>query len=165
VDWLPFFLHPEYPQEGMPRASLEQRYGRGVQGHTQQVIEAAGWTFNPPPVLPNTRHALEVTELARDLGRHEPVHTRLMHAYWSEAKDIGDDSILLDLVAEAELDRDEAEAAIAEGRYGERVDASTAEAQRQGIHAIPAFVLGERLLLLGAQPEAIFEQAVAQLSR
>jgi predicted DsbA family dithiol-disulfide isomerase len=164
VDWLPFFLHPEYPREGIPRTSLEQRYGRGVHEHTQRVIEAAGLIFNPPPVLPNTRHALEVTELARDRGRHEPVHTRLMHAYWSEAKDIGDDSILLDLVAEAELDRDEAEAAIAEGRYGERVDASTAEAQRHGVHAIPAFVLGDRLLLLGAQPEAIFEQAVAQLS-
>jgi predicted DsbA family dithiol-disulfide isomerase len=164
VDWLPFFLHPEYPQEGIPRTSLEQRYGAGVHEHTQRVIEAAGLTFNPPPVLPNTRHALEVTELARDRGRHEPVHTRLMHAYWSEAKDIGDDSILLDLVAEAELDREEAEAAIADGRYGERVDASTAEAQRHGVHAIPAFVLGDRLLLLGAQPEAIFEQAVAQLS-
>jgi predicted DsbA family dithiol-disulfide isomerase len=108
-------------------------------------------------------HALEVTELARDEGLHEPVHTRLMHAYWSERADLGDDTVLLDLVAEVGLDRAEAGAVIAEHRYAARVAASTQEAQRHGIYAIPAFVLGGRLLLLGAQPEEVFERAVAEL--
>ena len=149
----------------MPRAELERRYGPGVHGHTQRVIEAAGLTFNPPATMPNTLHALQVTELARDRDLHEPVHTRLMHAYWSEGADLGDDEVLLDLVAEAGLDRAEAEAAIAEGRYSDRVAASTQEATRHGIHAIPAFVLGGRLLVMGAQPEDVFAQAVAQLGR
>jgi predicted DsbA family dithiol-disulfide isomerase len=163
VEWLPFSLHPEYPPEGIPRSSLEQRYGPGVHGHTQQVIEAAGLTFNPPDTLANTRHALEVTELARDRGLHEAVHTRLMHAFWSEARDIGDDGVLLELVDEAGLDPDEAREAIADGRYAERVEASTQAANRQGVYAIPAFVLGGRLLVLGAQPEGLFERAVEQL--
>ena len=149
----------------MPRAELERRYGPGVHGHTQRVIEAAGLTFNPPATMPNTLHALQVTELARDRDLHEPVHTRLMHAYWSEGADLGDDEVLLDLVAEAGLDRAEAEAAIAEGRYSDRVAASTQEATRHGIHAIPAFVLGGRLLVMGAQPEDVFAQAVEQLGR
>lgn len=149
----------------MPRAELERRYGPGVHGHTQRVIEAAGLTFNPPATMPNTLHALQVTELARDRDLHEPVHTRLMHAYWSEGADLGDDEVLLDLVAEAGLDRAEAEAVIAEGRYSDRVAASTQEATRHGIHAIPAFVLGGRLLVMGAQPEDVFAQAVEQLGR
>jgi predicted DsbA family dithiol-disulfide isomerase len=86
-----------------------------------------------------------------------------MQAYWSEAADIGDEEVLLDLVAESGLDRGEAKAALAERRYAARVDASTGEAQRHGIHAIPAFVLGDRLLLLGAHPHEVFERAVAQL--
>ncbi len=106
-----------------------------------------------------------MTELARDRGLHEPVHTRLMHAYWSERADLGDDEVLLGLVAEAGLDRADAEAVIAEGRYSDRVAASTQEANRHGIHAIPAFVLGGRLLVLGAQPEDVFAQAVEQLGR
>ncbi len=163
MDWLPFFLHPEYPEEGLPRADLERRYGPGVHGHTERMIEAAGLTYNPPDVLPNTLHALQLTELARDVGLHEPVHTRLMHAYWSEAADLGDDAVLLDLVGEAGLDRAEAEAVIAEGRYADRIADSTQEANRHGINAIPAFVLDRRLLVLGAQPEERFEQAVAQL--
>jgi predicted DsbA family dithiol-disulfide isomerase len=163
VEWLPFYLHPEYPPEGIPRKSLEKRYGPGVHGHTQRAIEASGLEFNPPGILPNTRHALEVTELARDRGLHEDVHTRLMHAFWSEARDIGDDDVLLELVAEAGLDPSEAREAIGDGRYTGRVEASTQAANRQGIYAIPAFVLGGRLLVLGAQPEESFERAVEQL--
>jgi predicted DsbA family dithiol-disulfide isomerase len=120
-------------------------------------------TYGPSPKLPNTLHALQVTELARDRDLHEPVHTRLMHAYWSEGADLGDDEVLLDLVAGVGLERSEAAETIAEGRYSERVTASTQEANRIGINAIPAFVLGRRLLVLGAQPEELFVQAVAQL--
>jgi predicted DsbA family dithiol-disulfide isomerase len=105
-----------------------------------------------------------VTELARDRGLHDPVHTRLMHAYWSEARDLTDDETLLDLVAEAGLDRDEASTVLAEGPYTDRIAASTQEANRLGIHGIPAFILGGRLVVMGAQPEELFEQAVAQLA-
>jgi predicted DsbA family dithiol-disulfide isomerase len=86
-----------------------------------------------------------------------------MHAYWSEGRDLGDDEALLDLVAEAGLDREEAADVIAERRYADRVVASTQDANRLGINAIPAFVLDRRLLVLGAQPEDAFERAVAQL--
>jgi predicted DsbA family dithiol-disulfide isomerase len=120
-------------------------------------------TYGPSPKLPNTLHALQVTELARDRDLHEPVHTRLMHAYWSEGADLGDDEVLLDLVAGVGLERSEVAETIAEGRYSERVTASTQEANRIGINAIPAFVLGRRLLVLGAQPEELFVQAVGQL--
>jgi predicted DsbA family dithiol-disulfide isomerase len=126
-------------------------------------VEAAGLTFDPSPTLPNTLHALQVTELARDRDLHEPVHRRLMHAYWSERADLGDDDVLLDLVSEAGLDREAAGAVIAEGDYADRVVASTQEANRLGINAIPAFVLDRRLLVLGAQPEEAFERAVTHL--
>jgi predicted DsbA family dithiol-disulfide isomerase len=121
-------------------------------------------TFNPSPSMPNTLHSLEVTELARDAGLHEAVHTRLMHAYWSEGRNLGDDETLLDLVAEAGLDRDEAATVIADNRYSDRIAASTQEANRLGIYAIPAFILGGKLVVMGAQPEELFEQAVEQLA-
>jgi predicted DsbA family dithiol-disulfide isomerase len=104
-----------------------------------------------------------VSELARDNGLHEAVHDRLMRAYWSEAANIGDEDVLLGLVAEEGLERGEAEAALEEHRYSDRIDASTRQAQLHGIHAIPAFVLDNRLLVLGAQPHELFERAVDQL--
>ena len=164
IEWLPFDLHPEYPPEGIPREELHRRYPEDVHERTRQMVEASGLGYNPPPdVVPNSRQALELTELAREKGLHEVVHTRLMHAYWSEGRNIGDTETLLGLVAEAGLDREEAEGALADRRYAARVDASTAEAQQAGIHAIPAFVLDGRLLLLGAQPHEIFERALEQV--
>ncbi|HEX5467648.1 MAG TPA: DsbA family protein [Gaiellaceae bacterium] len=165
VDWLPFDLHPEYPPEGIPRDELRRRYPEDVNERTRQMVEGSGMPYNPPPeVVPRSRKALEVTELARELGLHEQVHARLMRAYWAEGQNIGDEEVLLGLVAEAGVDRDEAAAALADGSYAARVDASTAEAQRNGINAIPAFVLGKRLLLLGAQPHEVFERALEQLA-
>ena len=163
MEWLPFDLHPEYPPEGIPRASLAERYGPAIHERTRAAVEAAGLRFGPPDVIANSRPALEVTELARDRGLHEPVHTRLMHAYWSEGANIGDKEVLLGLVAEVGLDRDEAEAALADGRYAERVLESTRRANFHGINGIPAFVLDNRLLVLGAHPHEVFEQAFAQL--
>ena len=128
------------------------------------MIEACGFTYNPPPdVVPNSRAALEVTELARNEGRHEAVHTRLMDAYWAEARNIGDPETLLDLVGEAGVDRSEAAGALADGRYRARIAQATREANMVGINAIPAFVLDRRLIVLGAQPLAVLRRAFAQL--
>ena len=165
VEWLPFDLHPEYPPEGIPRTDLERRYGPGVHEHTRRVIESAGLTYDPPPTIPNSRKALAVSELARDRGVHEAVHERLMRAYWSEGRDIGDEDVLLDLVEEAGLDPEEARAAMTDDAYVERVLASTREANMHGINAIPAFVLDRRLLVLGAHPHEAFEQAFEVLER
>ena len=43
----------------------------------------------------------QLTELARELGRHEAVHDRIMDAYWSEAQDIGNVGVLRGLAARA----------------------------------------------------------------
>ena len=165
VEWIPFDLHPEYPPEGIPRSDLEKRYGPSIHERTRAAVEAAGLTFDPPDRIPNSRLALAVTELARDRGLHEPVHARLMHAYWSEARDIGDRETLLDLVAEAGVDRAEAAAALDDESYVERVLESTRRAHAHGVNAVPAFVFGDRLLVLGAQPHEVFEGAVELLQR
>ena len=47
--------------------------------------------------------------------------------------------------------------------YLERVLASTAQAHTIGVTGVPAFVLDRRLLVLGAQPRELFEQAFEQL--
>jgi predicted DsbA family dithiol-disulfide isomerase len=162
--WLPFDLHPEYPPEGIPRAQLHARYGERVHDHVRAMFEREGLTYAPPPdVVPNTMDALRLTELARDRGLHEPMHDRLMDAYWKESQNIGDDDVLRALAAEVGLERDDADRVVASDEYRDRVLASTAQAQSIGINGIPAFLLDERLLVLGAQPREVFERAFAQL--
>ena len=164
MTWLPFDLHPEYPPDGIPREQLHARYGDAFHERLKRSFEAAGLVYNPPPdVVPNTMRALSVTELARDRGLHRPVHDRLMHAYWEEARNIGDPEVLREVAVEVGLAENEVAAAIEDGALADRVRASTAEAQSLGVTGVPAFVLDNRLLVLGAQPQDVFEQALAQL--
>jgi predicted DsbA family dithiol-disulfide isomerase len=130
------------------------------------MFEREGLVYAPPPdVVPNTMDALRVTELARDRGLHEPLHDRLMDAYWEESQNIGDDAILRALAVEAGLEREEVDRVLGSDEYRDRVLASTAQAQGIGINGIPAFLLDEQLLVLGAQPREVFERAFAQLER
>ena len=125
---------------------------------------ARGLVYNPnPDVVPNSRRALQLTELARDLGRHEAAHDRLMDAYWAEAQDIGDVAVLRTLAAQLELPQADVDRLFAEDLHAGRIAASTREAVSIGANAVPAFVLDRRLLVLGAQPEDVFEQAFARL--
>ena len=86
-----------------------------------------------------------------------------MHAYWEEARNIGDAEVLREVAVDVGLAEAEVAAAIDDGGLADRVRASTAQAQSIGVTGVPAFVLGNRLLVLGAQPRGVFEQALAQL--
>jgi predicted DsbA family dithiol-disulfide isomerase len=167
VTWLPFDLHPEYPPEGIALEELHRRYGIGVgkEDPLHGRFAAAGLEYNRPEIVPNTRLALRLTELARERGMHEPFHDRLMDAYWAEATNIGDREALQRLAAEVGLDAQEVEQVIADpSAYLETVEGSTAQAQSFGINAIPAFVLDRQLIVLGAQPLEVFHRAFEQLA-
>ena len=166
VTWLPFDLHPEYPPEGLPRERLLARYGPGMTDRVRVFFESRGLAYNPnPDVVPNSLRAQQLTELGRELGRHAAVHDRLMDAYWSEAQDIGDPDVLRRLARELELPEAGVEEVLAGDRYRDRIEGSTRQAASIGANAVPAFLLDRRLLVLGAQPTEVFEQAFTQLEQ
>ena len=167
VAWLPYFLHPEYPPEGISLADLHRRYGigSGDRDPLRRRFEAAGLEYNRPEVVPNTLLALRVSELARDHELHEPFHNRLMDAYWAEGVNVGDPDELRRLAGDVGLDAADVERVIGDpAAYLELVLETTREAQSLGIRGIPAFVLDKRLLMTGAQPLEVFRQAFADLA-
>jgi len=164
VTWLPFDLHPEYPPDGIPREQLHARYGEGFHDRLRARFAEEGLAYDPPTeIVPNTMRALRVTELARERGLHAAVHDRLMDAYWAEARNIGDPAELRTLAIEAGLDGAEVDEVLAGDAYRDRVLALTAQAVSIGITGVPGFLLEQRLLVLGAQPREVFEQAFEQL--
>ena len=161
--WLPFDLHPEYPPEGISLADLHRRYGFGDQDPLRERFAAAGLEYNRPEIVPNTKLALRMTELARERGLHEPFHDRLMDAYWSEATNIGEPDELRRLAAAVGLDTDDVEQVVADPvTYLAAVEGSTQQAHSVGINAVPAFVLDWRVLVLGAQPLEVFRRAFSE---
>jgi predicted DsbA family dithiol-disulfide isomerase len=147
-------------------ADLHRRYGIGT--GSDDPLHArfadASLEYNRPEIVPNTRLALRLTELARERGLHERFHDRLMDAYWSEATDIGNSDELRRLAAEVGLEANDVDRVLDDpSAYLDVVEASTQQAQSIGINAIPAFLLDRRLIVLGAQPFEVFRRAFAEL--
>ena len=128
------------------------------------MFRASGLEYAPPPeVVSNSFAALRLAELGRDLARHRELHDRLMDAYWAGSRDIGDRDVLRQVADEVELPSDDVERVLAGDDYAERVRASTSQAVSIGVTGVPGFLLGRRLLLLGAQPREVFEEALERL--
>lgn len=165
VEWFPYHLHPEYPPEGILRATLVEHYGDHFAAAVQSMAAEAGLPFNPHPErVPNTRTALELTEWARAQSpeAHERLHDRLMDAYWLEGRDITGWDELGPCVADIGLDPGAARAAVISGAFAEPVDVWTRWAQSHGISAVPAFVFDQRVLVSGAVPNDVLQRAAHQ---
>ncbi len=113
--------------------------------------------------VPNSRRAQQVTELARDRGRHDELHHRLMDAYWHRTRDIGDPAVLRQEAAAAGLDAGEVEEVLAGDRYVERLEAGTRGLHEIGGGGVPAWVIDDRVLVPGAQPHEVFERVIKRL--
>ena len=87
-------------------------------------------------------------------SRQRALKKALLRAYFTEGRDIADATVLADLAAEAELDRQEAEEVLATDAEAATVRAEEAAAHREGIAAVPTFVVEGEWMLQGAlEPE------------
>ncbi len=161
LDWRGFELHPSTPPggvslsrlfPGVPLPALHERTRRF--GARFGVAD-----FSPPDFLRNTRRALAVAELARDLDRLEPFRAAAFEAHWRRGKNLEDDGDLGEVAVAAGLPREAALAAADAPAMLARVDAKQAEARAAGVTGIPTFVIaGEEVV--GCQPyEALADAA------
>lgn len=142
---------------------MEGRYREGFFDHVRRMIEAAGFKYDPPSIIPNSMRSLELAELARDTGRFNEVHKRLFEAYWSRSLDIGNLEVLREIGAEAGIPPDEIEEAIEDGRYRERIYSTSGVAQELGFGGVPAWLIDDKLAVSGAQPHEVFQKGMSRL--
>jgi predicted DsbA family dithiol-disulfide isomerase len=91
------------------------------------------------------------------------MHHELLKTYWDEGRDVSDLSVLRDVAARAGVDVAGMESAIKANRFGDYLDARRAEAEELGINGIPAHVIADRYLVMGAQPYDLFERVMAKV--
>ena len=161
---MPFELHPEIPPEGRPRDEvLPAAYMAKAQEGVNRLATSVGLQLKLHERLINSRPALQAAEFARGQGRFEPMHRELMKAYWDEGLDVSDMVVLREVATRAGVDVAGMEAAIEENRFGDYLDARRHEAEELGINGIPAHVIADKYLVMGAQPYDLFERVMAKL--
>ena len=163
LDWQPFELRPDAPDEGWAVPAHIRAKMAAPDNPLRARARRLGLTLVEREWIPSSRRAHECTEMARAAGRLEPFHAALLRAYWSEGKDLHDWAVLEAAAASAGVDAAAMRAAVEAGTWRRAVDERVASAHAAGIHAVPTFVLDDRLVVQGAQTLEVFRRALGQL--
>ena len=173
VQWHPFELNPDMPPEGEDAAEhVMRKYGitaeqsRANTGRLAAVAADLGFAFNRGPEfrmrnsfdahrLLTWAGALEDPEQVAATGVQTALKLALFRAHFTDNRDVSDHGVLTEIAASVGFDRDRAAAILASGEFGEMVRTEEAYWIDQNITGVPAFILGGRMLVPGAQdPEA-----------
>jgi predicted DsbA family dithiol-disulfide isomerase len=161
---VPFELHPEIPPEGRSRDEvLPPAYRARAEEGVNRLAAQVGLQLRLHDRLINSRPALAAAEFAREQGRFDAMHQALFRAYWDEGRDVSDLAVLREVAARVGVDVPAMEQAIAQDRFGGYLDARRAEAEELMINGIPAHVIDDRYLVMGAQPYDVFERVMTRV--
>lgn len=146
---------------------MPPEFRRRIEAATPALYAAAreqyGLELNRGPLGANSRPALVGAKYAEEQGVGPAYHDAVFRAYWQRAADIGDRELLADIAAGVGLERAAFLAALAQPQYNAAVDADIAEAHAYNLSGVPAMILAQRYLVVGAQPYPVLKQAVEQV--
>jgi predicted DsbA family dithiol-disulfide isomerase len=170
VRWLPFQLNPAMPKDGVGRREYRtKKFGswersQELDARVVAVGQSEGihFAFDRIERTPNTLDAHRLVWLAERKGVPDAVVEALFRAYFTEGRDIGNRQTLLDVVAEAGLDRHGAEAVLNSNDGLEAIKEADALARRFGVDGVPFFIVNGTLTLSGAQQPDAFLEAFRQ---
>lgn len=178
VQWHPFELNPDMPAEGEDAAShVMRKYGisaeqsRANSGRMAAIAADLGFTFNRGPGfrmrnsfdahrLLSWAGALEEPEQVAATGVQTALKLALFRAHFTDNRDVSDPAVLADIAASVGLDRDRAAALLAGDDYGEMVRTEEAYWADRNVTGVPAFILGGRMLVPGAQDPEVFIRVI-----
>lgn len=167
LSWHPFELVPGMAPEGQnTRDYMAERYGATPeQGRANRdkmvgIGQTLGidFAFSEDSRIYNTHKAHQLLAWAADSGKQTALKLAFFKAYFTDQANISDDEILLGAVESVGLDRGEAAAVLADGRYKALVDTEIEQAHDQNITGVPAYIINGTYLVPGAQDSATFEK-------
>lgn len=113
----------------------------------------------------NTLASHLLVKWAEKQNKGEQLSEKLFQAYFIEGKHIGKKEILLNLVEEIGLNKEEAEVVLKNNTYKEEVDQDINEAAQLGVRGVPFFVINNKYGISGAQPQSVFKEAVEKAAK
>jgi len=170
VRWLPFQLNPTMPKEGISRREYRTKKFGSMERSQEldaRVIavgkeEGIDFAFDRIERTPNTLEAHRLIWLADKECVQDAVVEALFVAYFTDGRDISNRQTLLDVVAEAGLDRKRAEAVLDGDEGMDAVKDAGDEARRLRVDSVPFFVVNGKITLSGAQQPDTFLEAFRQ---
>ncbi len=163
IEHVAFEIHPETPQEGV---NLYERIPGAKQGLAQlrERGKPLGLTFGDIEIMSNTKKALLVGEYAKEKGVSGAYSKAMFQAYFADARDIGNEDIILDIAKSVGLDQEGATAAFTSAAYEAILEENLRLGHELNIRSVPTFIVNDEVMVVGSQPEAAFVQVFDQLA-
>lgn len=163
IAWRPFELRPA----PVPTLRPEDPYLPAVwRDSVYPAAERLGMPIKLPSISPQPRSAkaFELLAMAADQGLDHAYSMRVMRAFFQQDRDIGDPGVLIELAADAGLDREAARRALDGGVYVERHRRALRHAREDmAITAVPTIVVGGQVFR-GTPPLQALRSALDQLA-
>ena len=177
VQWHPFELNPDMPPEGEDAAAhVMRKYGisaeqsRANRGRLASIAGELGFAFDRGPErirnsfdahrLLTWAGAIEEPEQEGPTGVQTELKLALFKAHFTDNRDVADTQVLADVAASVGLDRERAAAILGSGEFGDMVRTEETYWADRNITGVPAFILGGRMLIPGAQDPGVFIRVI-----
>jgi predicted DsbA family dithiol-disulfide isomerase len=161
VQWHAFELRPK----GSPPIAPE--YLARIEANKPRLYALAkeqyGLELQQGPFGIDSRPALIGAKFAEEQGTGHAYHRAVMRAYWLDAQDISQRTVLAELATGVGLAQEPFLAALDDNLYDEQVQSDIDQARQFGLNSVPALVFDQRYLISGAQPHPVLAQAVEQI--
>lgn len=172
VTWRSFQLDPNAPRAYpgginemvMQHLGVSRERAEALHAQVTGLAAAEGLDYHFERVQPaNTFDAHRLIHFAAAHGLQSEMKERLQRAYFTEGQLISDPATLTRLAEEVGLDAEEAARALTDPQTAAAVRADLRKAQRYGVDGVPFFLFEGKYAVSGAQPTALFVQALHQV--
>jgi predicted DsbA family dithiol-disulfide isomerase len=160
------------PANGMGRREyLEGKFGgkeAAVRAYAP-VVESAKTAgvaidFEGMKRTPNTINAHRLIHWAGIEGRQTAAVSALFKAYFTDAHDIGDPDVLIDIAKSVEMDADVVKRLLDSDEDLKLIQDRDKHSRKMGINSVPTFIIANQHAVPGAQPPELWAQVIADLA-
>ncbi len=171
IEWHPFQLNPEMPDNGMDRRDyLEQKFG-GKEGAVRayapivEHAENAGLSINFEGMkrTPNTLDAHRLIHWAGIENKQNEVVNALFDAYFVQTRDIGDHEVLADIADSVGMDAAVVLKLLKSGADRENIRNRDIHSRQMGVNSVPTYIVANKHAVPGAQPPELWEKVIGEI--
>lgn len=150
--------------------TLAKKYGMSIDQakanvqHVVQMAKETGLEYHMDTLIQtNTFDAHRLTLFAKTKGLMEEMTERLLRAYFTESKHIGDYDTLTELAVEIGLNREEVQTMLNSNAMVDEVRKDIQIAKQIGVTGVPFFLINNKYALTGAQPVETFVEVLLKI--
>ena len=164
INWKPYELHPEIPEDGYDKELyMQQKFG-GSSGRSstynqiKEIGESLGFQFNFSKTkrIPNTFNAHRLIWKAKEYALQTDLSEALFEAYFTDGKNIGSAEVLADIASKVGMNKQETLAFLSSKDGGQETADEEMAFIEKSIGALPTYFINDQYIIQGGQEPETF---------